>query len=155
MPFYDIHYQPIDPATQAATRTGRFFTFGFPKPVGVAGPQKLADRWIRLFMATQNSSALRPDRGTQFASLLGANVTQVADLQALMHLYVDQCNDQLQALDAADSGRFLSDDERLRSGNITTFNVLPPDGFDCVVELRSVSGKRVTVLIPVSTTGNS
>jgi hypothetical protein len=154
MPFYDIHFQVINPATQAVTRTGKFFTFGFPKPVAVQGPQKLFNRWVKMFFTTQNSNPLYPDRGTGFPSLIGSNITQVADLEALMHLYVDNCNDQLQALDNLDNGRFLSDDEKLASASITAFNILPPDGFECFVELRSVSGKRVTALIPGSITGN-
>lgn len=155
MPFYDLHFQSVDPAAQATLRNGRFVTFGFPKPIAVFGPQKLLNRWLKLFLETQNSNPLYPDRGTGFPTLIGANITQVSDLEPLMHLYVDNCNEQLQALDALDNGRFLTDDERLRSGNIVAFSVVPPDGFDCHVELRSVSGKRVTVLIPGSITGST
>jgi hypothetical protein len=70
----------------------------------------------------------------------------------LMNLYVETCSDQLQALDALDNGQFLTADERLRSCTMTAFNYLPPDGFEAHVQLVSISGKPVTVLIPMSTT---
>jgi hypothetical protein len=152
MPAYDLHFQTISIVDQTSGYSGKFFTFGFPKPIGVAGPQKLLNRWVKLFFTTQGSDSLFPDNGGGFTSLIGSNITEVGDLQSLMNLYIESCNDQLQTLDALDNGQFLTTDERLRSGTMTAFNSLPPDGFEAFVQLVSISGKSVTVLIPMSVT---
>ncbi len=145
---YDLHFQLINPDELERRQTGRFFTFGFPRPIGVAGPQKMFNRFIKVFMTGTGSNPLFRKQGTGFTTLIGSNITQVADLQALLQLYIDDASDQLKALDT--QATKLDDSERFLSAQITSFNPVSPDGFDALVELKTVSGARVTALIPVS-----
>ena len=145
----DIHFQLVNPTDQPI---GKYFTFGSNFAIGIDGPQKLANRWLKLFMESPGSSAVSPGRGTDFTQLIGSNVDALADLQALVRQYIDEANDQLKRLDS--KSRVLTDDERLRDGGIIQFHILPPDGIVVWVELRLVSGRRVVVLLPLSSPGD-
>lgn len=145
----DIHFQLVNPTDQPI---GKYFTFGSAFAIGIDGPQKLANRWLKLFMESPGTSALAPGRGTEFSGLIGSNVDAIADLQALVRQYIDEANDQLRRLDSR--SQTLTNDERLRDGSIIQFNIIPPDGIEVWVELRSVSGRRVEVLLPISSPGD-
>lgn len=145
----DIHYQLVNPSDQSI---GKYFTFGSNVAIGIDGPQKLANRWIKLLLESPGSSAVSPGRGTEFNELIGSNVDALDDLQALVRQYIDEVNDQLRRLDSR--SQVLTNDERLRDGNIIQFNIVPPDGIEVWVELRSVSGRRVEVLLPISSPGD-
>lgn len=145
----DIHFQLVNPTDQPI---GKYFTFGTNSAIGIDGVQKLANRWLKLFMESPGSSALAPGRGTDFTGLIGSNVDALADLQAIVRQYIDEANDQLRQLDSRST--VMTNDERLRDSSIIQFNIIPPDGIEVWVELRSVSGRRVEVLLPLSSPGD-
>ncbi len=147
---FDIHFQLIAPELQKNHKTGKFFTFGFRKPVGIQGPQKLFNRWVKLFFTSQGSNPLNLDQGVNFTSLIGSNINEVSDLESLMNIYIERCNDQLVALDNKDIFNQLTADEKLADATMTNFTFIPPDGFDATIDIRSISGKRLTVLLPIS-----
>jgi hypothetical protein len=148
MTTYDLHFQLLDPAEIASGTGGKLFTFGFRRPIGISGPQKLFNRWVKTLLESQGSYPLRRTRGTGFGTLIGSNIEQMADMEATVHLYIDAANEQVKAADR--QSRWLTDDERLSDGHVRTFNVVPPDGFDVTVELITISGKRLVSLLPSS-----
>lgn len=143
MPRYDLHFQLIDPSAQ---RAGAVFSFGFDQPLAVSGPQKMANRWLKLFFTSKGSHPVRRKEGTGFSSLIGGNVSAESDIEASLHLYIEDATEQLQELDRRARG--IADSERIQSAQLTDFRAVRADAFEFWVELTSVSGERVQVLIP-------
>ena len=150
MPRYDLHVQLIDPSQQT---TGSNFSFGLAAPILVTGFQSLVNRWMKVFMTPKGSHPVRRLEGTEFAYLLGSNITDVASLRATVSDYIDDATQQVQVVDRASPN--LPASQRLRSAALTQFNVVGTSSIEFWVELVNQSGQRLQVLIPylVSTDG--
>lgn len=145
MPRYALHYQLIDPAQQGPRST---FVLDPTNPIAVRGPQKAANRWLKVFLTPKGTDPLRRDEGTGFAFLPGSNVANPADVQQQLVAYVSDATEQVQAMDARNA--MLDDDERVRNANLSAFNVLGPASIEFFVELVTLSGDRVLQLIPLA-----
>jgi hypothetical protein len=73
----DLHIRLIDPSAQTARA---LFTLG-DAPVAVEGVQKLASRWLKLFMTPKGSHPTRKEEGTLFPSLISGNVADLASVE--------------------------------------------------------------------------
>lgn len=141
---YDIHIQLVDPSQQDV---GATFVFGHRPALAVRGPQKLANRWLMQFLRRKGSDPTDlTGTGTYFPNLIGGNITDAADLQAVVQEHIDDCNDQIKRIDLRSP--WLDPDERLRNGELSQFRAVRSDAFEMWVVLTTVSGDRVRVLIP-------
>lgn len=141
---YDIHFQLVPEAEQPYS-AGKVFTFGFTSAVGVRGPQKLVNRWLKCLLTAKGSDPLRPNYGTGYSDLFGSNVSRYQDFLDAVALAVNDCNGQLQAIDRA---QFPPDDERLASATIASIVPRGSDGYDVYVYIRNVAGAVLTAQVP-------
>jgi hypothetical protein len=138
----DLHIQLIDPSRQTVRA---LFTFG-PTPVAVEGVQKLADRWLKVFMTRKGSHPTRKAEGTIFPSLVGGNFSDLAAVEADVLEAIDDATDQLRDSDRRAPTR--PPNECILSASLSQFVELPPSGAEFWVELTNVARERIPVLIP-------
>jgi hypothetical protein len=136
---YDIHFQPIPPSE---VRGYKVFTFGFKAALKVEGPQSLVNRWVKTFMTPKGSDPLDNVAGTNFAEMIGANVTKITEeLKDVTILSITDANEQVKKQDI--EGLF-SDDSRLMSATLLDF-VQTADGIELWVEIKTMSGDVLPV----------
>ena len=145
---FDVHFQIIPEAEQEAS-AGRIFSFGYTSALGVKGPQKLVNRWLKCLFTSKGSDLLDPTYGTGYPELIGANVSLRQDFTDAVAIFIDDCNAQITAFDQA---QFPPDDERLDSATLT--NIVPrgADGYDVYVTIKNTAGTLLTVQAPTGTT---
>lgn len=142
MPKYDAFYTGTDEATQ---RLFRFFTFGFNRSVGVRGPQKLALQWLKCFMTTKGSDPTNLEYGTEFSNLIGSNVRAMQDVQDVVALCIQDCNEQILQIQQKTQPDL---DELLLTATLAKFNLTGADGFDAYVTISNAKSQEITVNLP-------
>lgn len=144
MPRFDLHIQAMPEEEQRASF--KVMEFGFNPPVAVKGFQMLIDIWARIFLTRKGSDPTNLDRGTVFTNLIGSNTT-LADAEDVVRVAIDSCNDQVAALQRADST--YAANERLASAQLIRY-ITDDAGprFDAYVEIRNQAGERIQVLLP-------
>jgi hypothetical protein len=142
---YDIHFQ-ILPADEQVSE--RVFGFGFVSAVGVRGPQKLINRWLKCLMTPQGSDPFSPTYGTGFANLIGSNISSVQDVLDAVSVFIQGCNEQIRAFDRA---AFTPADERLQNATILRTIALD-DGFQIWVGITNAAGLQTPVVLPSTST---
>jgi len=136
---YDIHFQPLPPSD---VRGYKVFTFGFRAALKVQGPQALVNRWVKTFMTPKGSDPLYNNEGTNFAEMIGANITRITEeLKDVAFLSIVDANEQVKKQDI--EGLF-SDDSRLMSATLLDF-VQTEDGIELWVEIKTMSGDVLPV----------
>jgi hypothetical protein len=143
MATYDIHFQLLPPEQQSGA--SKFFTFGYKSAVGIRGPQKLINRWLKCLMTPKGSDPFDADVGTGFSGLLGSNVYNFQDLMDAVVLFVEDCNEQLARWDRK---HLPPDDERLLSATLVKMEPRGTDGFDAWVQIQNVAGTTATLTLP-------
>lgn len=141
---YDIHFQQISKKDQLELVDGKVFTFGFKSAVGVSGPQKMVNRWVKCLLTSKGSDVMSANYGTGFNSLIGSNITSKNDLADALTLFIEDCNSQMRSHDWTN---FPPDDERFDSANLVKLTITD-GGFEAVVLLRNVLGRQVQVNLP-------
>jgi hypothetical protein len=141
---YDIHFQLISDSAQVS---GKLFSFGFKSAVGVRGPQKLINRWIKTLITPKGSDPFDRNVGTGFYGLLGSNITSRQDVIDAVSLFIEDCNNQIRASDRRNQS---SDSERLQTATLASLIENDEDGFEIYVNIRNAAG--ITVTIPLPTT---
>lgn len=141
---FDVHFQMIAEADQVSA-AGRVFSFWYANAVGVKGPQKLVNRWIKCFCTLKGTDLLDKNYGTGFPDLLGSNISKRQDFIDAMSLFISDCNRQLQTYDLA---QFPPDNERLASAVLTSVVSLGADGYATYVTIKNVAGETLTVNLP-------
>jgi hypothetical protein len=109
---YDIHFQLVAKEKQIG---GKFFSFGFKSAIGVAGPQKLINRWLKTFLTPKGSDPYDLSIGTNFYNLIGSNISTFQDIKDALALAVEDCNDQIRK---SDRRRLAVDNERLQTATL-------------------------------------
>lgn len=148
MATYDIHYQMVPEAEQLYSG-GKVFTFGFTSAIGVKGPQKLVNRWLKCLMTPKGTDPLTKTYGTGYADLIGSNLSRYQDFVDAVTLHISDCNDQITAFDQA---QFPPDDERLESASLTSVVPRGADGYDVYVTIKNVAGTLITAQVPAGST---
>jgi hypothetical protein len=143
---FDIHFQILPKEQQVSTRV---FGFGFVSAVGVRGPQKLINRWLKCLMTPQGSDPFDPTYGTGFANLIGSNIKSVEDVTEAAALFIQDANDQIRAFDKAN---FTPVDERLQTATIAKIVELGDDGFEIWVNITNAAGLTTPVVLPSTST---
>lgn len=138
----DLHIQLIDPSAQTPSK---LFTLG-PEPRTVEGPQKLANRWLKLFLTRKGSHPSRREEGTEFVNLIGGNFADLPSVEADVLDAIDDATEQLRTADRA--APYRPANERILSSSLVQFVQLPPSGVEFWVALTNVARERITVLIP-------
>ena len=144
---YDIHFQVI-PEEDQLTAGGRVFSFGFTSAIGVRGPQKLMNRWIKCLFTLRGSDLLSPEYGTGFPDLIGSNISQQRDFEDAVALFISDCSAQIAALDQAQSPPA---NERLDSAVLTAVVPRGAVGYDVYVTLKNVAGQLIPLILPTGT----
>jgi hypothetical protein len=142
MATYDLYLQGKSEENLAGYAT---LTFGFARTIAVRGPYKLAIQWLKRFLTTKGSDPLRPDDGTNFPQLIGANIVSMPDVRDVLMLAIQDCNDQIfmvQQLNPPDL------DEQLFNATLETFIPNGADGFDAWVRIENVAGQMMTIQLP-------
>jgi len=142
---YDIYYALLPELQQTH---GKLFSFIFQGAIGVRGPQKMVNRWLKCFMTTKGTDPTNLNYGTQFNSLFFSNVSKLKDIQDLVSVYIDDCNAQIKAFDRKYG---LPPEERLQNA---TLESLLPDGVDGVaiqVLLRNQANASFPLVLPTLT----
>jgi hypothetical protein len=139
---YDVHVQ-ILPAEQQVS--SRVFGFGYVSAVGIRGPQKLINRWLKCLMTPQGSDPFDPAYGTGFANFIGANIHNINDVLDAAVLFVQECTAQIRALDKVN---FPPLDERLQTATIQKIVNLGVDGFEIWVAITNAAGVTTPVVLP-------
>lgn len=147
MATFDIHFQIVPEAEQEAT-PGKLFTFGFTSAIGVKGPQKLINRWLKCLFTLKGTDLRDAAYGTGYPELIGSNINSLRDFTDAVSLFVSDCNNQITAFDQA---QFPPDDERLDSANLTSIVPRGGDGYDVFVTIKNTAGTPVTIEIPSGT----
>jgi len=131
---YDVHFQPVPQKDVYGYKT---FTFGFKAALKVEGPQALVNRWAKTFMTPKGSDPLDKKAGTNFARMVGTNVTKITEeLKDVTILAIDDANNQVKKQDI--EGLF-PDNERLLSATLMDF-VQTSDGIQLWVEIKNMAG---------------
>ena len=142
---YDIHYQILPLAEQTSERV---YGFGFVSAVGVRGPQKLINRWVKCFMTSQGSDPYAPTYGTGFPDLIGSNIQSTADIIDVVSLAIQDCNEQIRAFETPN---LTPTDERL--GSATILQILEDGGgFQLWIGITNAAGLQTPVLLPSTST---
>ena len=139
---YDIHFQ-ILPADQQTSE--RVYGFGYTSAVGVRGPQKLINRWLKCFMTPQGSDPFSPTYGTGFTDLIGSNIQSTSDVIDVVSLAMQECNEQIREFETTNSTPL---DERLASATILQILEDGDDGFQIWVGITNAAGLQTPVLLP-------
>lgn len=136
---YDIHFQPVPKKDVKGYKT---FTFGFRAALKVKGPQALVNRWAKTFLTPKGSDPLEPNMGTNFADMIGANITSISqDLYDLALLALQDTNEQVKVQDVQG---LYPDNESLGSAAIIDF-VQTEDGIELWVEINTLSGESLQI----------
>lgn len=131
---YDIHFQGV-PADRASGT--RCFEFGFQAPLKMAGFQALINRFAKTLMTPRGSDLLNKDYGTNFSSLIGANMTGDPSLITdIVEMAVADASDQVKRQDAI--GMFDAQ-EQLVSAEILGYEQ-QNEGYAVWVKLKNVAG---------------
>lgn len=139
---YDIHYQLLPIAEQTSERV---FGFGYVAAVGVRGPQKLINRWLKCLMTPQGTDPFDPDYGTGFGALIGSNILNIESILDVVALFIQDCNEQIRAFDKTN---FTPADERLQTATILQITPTGDDGFEIWVGITNSAGLQTPVLLP-------
>lgn len=139
----DLRIQLLDPVDQ---RPRSLFTLGYSNPTACTGVELLVMRWLKTFMTPKGSNPFRRNEGTKFPQLQRSNVAGLGGVEPDVLDAIDDATQQIKAADAL--AVYRPANERLLSVSLTRFVLLPPDGVEFWVELTSLSGVRVPVLIP-------
>ena len=142
---YDIHFQILPADEQVSARV---FGFGFVSAVGVRGPQKLINRWLKCLMTPQGSDSFSPTYGTGFANLIGSNISSIQDVLDAVSVFIQACNEQVRSFDRS---AFTPADERLQNAAILRVNVLD-DGFEIWISITNAAGLQTPVVLPSTST---
>ena len=141
---YDIHFQII-PESEQINANSRVFSFGFKSAVGIKGPQRLINRWLKCLFTTKGTDLFNATYGTGFTGIFGSNISERRDFVDMVSIFINDCSEQITALD---NENFPPDDERLDSAVLTSVVPRGNDGYDVYVNLKNVAGTVVTVLLP-------
>ena len=148
MPRYDIHFQPVTPASDIVGY--KMFTFGFTAALGVRGPQALVNRWAKTFITPKGSDLLHNSYGTQFGNLYGSNISDFSSLQDIVTMAIDDVNEQVVAQDAAGT---MNADESLANAALGWLTLLPEgDGFDVGIVITNKANKQLTLRLALMAT---
>jgi len=144
MATFDVHFQLLSEAEQTVSG-GRVFSFGFTTALGVKGPQKLVNRWLKCLCTLKGTDLLSPTYGTGFPELIGSNVSQQQDVIDAMALFIEDCNDQITAFDQK---KFPPQDERLASAVLTSVIPRGDSDYDIYVAMKNAAGVVLNVKVP-------
>lgn len=142
---FDLHLQIVDPSVQA---WGAVFTFNPGNVIAVKGRWKLLDRFLKVLFTPKGSSPLRRKEGTLMPFIFGGNISDAGHVEACIHDYVDDAAAQIFAYDGR--APWLTPDERLQSAQATGFRQFDATRFEFVLDVQSVSGRRMPVPLPVA-----
>lgn len=143
---FDVHFQILPAEEQTSTRV---FGFGFVSAVGVRGPQKLVNRWLKCLMTPKGSDPFDPDYGTGFPNLIGSNIASVQDVVDAAAIFIQECSQQIRSLD---NTALYPPDERLQNASILRVETIGDDGFQIWVGITNVAGQQLPVLLPSTST---
>ncbi len=143
---YDVHFQLLPSADQLSERV---FGFGYVSAVGVRGPQKLINRWVKCLMTPQGSDPFDPKYGTGFSKLIGSNIINITDVMDAVALFIEECSAQVRA---AEKAAFTPVDERLQSAAILRIVETGADGFEIWIGITNAAGQQTPVLLPATST---
>lgn len=140
-----LHIRIVDPSAQATSGT---FTFGRPSRL-VDGKYKALSIWLVRLFTPRGTDPTDRTAGTDFASVPGSTFSDVDEVETLLHTCVDDATTETIRLQSTVD--YLSRSERVRSAQITQFNVLGPGRFEIWVDLQVESGEGLRALIPYQT----
>lgn len=140
---FDIHIEglPLDKATSI-----RSITFGsYPRCLGVRGPQKMVDRFLKCLMTPIGSDLSDPDYGTPLAAAM-LHSTSPDALRTLATRSVAAAEEKIREYDSTYG---LPERERLSAVKIRQIHV-DDEGQGVVLELtlENAAGEAVSVLLP-------
>jgi hypothetical protein len=142
MATYDIYLQG---KTEENMTGFSSLVFGFSRTIAVRGPYKLVIQWLKRFLTTKGSDPLRPDDGTNFPSLIGANVTSMTDVRDVVMLSIQDCNEQVFAVQQQAPPDL---DEQLLNATLDRFEANGADGFDAWVRISNAAGQEMVIRLP-------
>lgn len=144
---YDIHIELLPEAEQSVQRG--VMTYGFKRTIGVAGLQRLINRFLLEFLTLEGSDPSEPSRGTPFVNLIGANVNDEATIRDIVQISVDKAQTNLLRNQRNNSN--YADRDRLSSAELTAI-VYDSANAAAAVEIRleNVAGLAQTVQIPLT-----
>lgn len=141
---YDLHVQSLTREEQGFS--SKIFTMLPEDTFGVKGMQWLINMWLKILFTRQGSDPTNTARGTGFTNLIGSSMS-LADAEDAVRLCIEQCNEQLFALQQNDTT--LAAKERLASAKLFRYTSDPSaPGFEAYVEIMNEAGERLPVDIP-------
>lgn len=137
---YDVYFE-----ARLNHPSGKPFTFGYVSAVGVAGAQKLINRWVKCLLTLKGSDPFDKEEGTEFPNVLGANFADEQEFLDFATLCIQDCNAQMRAYDEANLPPL---NERFDSASVAKVVVRPDGGYDLWVKLRNSAGEVVPLNVP-------
>lgn len=144
MATYDIHFM-LDPVAAQEGTNGKVYTFQYARALGVKGPQKLVNRWVKCFLTAKGSDLLNPSYGTGFPDLIGSNISRQQDFTDAVAVAMADCNTQMTAYDTLNLPPL---DERLKSATLTSVNQRDASGYDVYITIANQADSRIGIIIP-------
>jgi hypothetical protein len=144
---YDLHIQAVK---EEELEGFRFFTRGFNRTVAVRGLNKLMNLWTKVFLTPKGSDPTNLERGTNFAKLMGSNITGDQDVRDVVLLSISECNKQIAEIQRT---RPPDDDETLRTAVLLSFETPTTDGIRVWIGISNVKNEEATVLVPLLVEG--
>lgn len=140
---YDTYFELLPQSAQGVQRGT--FTYGYKRHIGVAGFQKLINRWVKAFMTTQGTDLSDRTWGTQFPDLIGSNITDRTDIQQIVQSSVSKATDDTRRIQA----QYPSDDatELLQSAQLTSLIFEDNSSVTVYVLLQNQAGKRLQIIL--------
>jgi hypothetical protein len=147
MATYDLHFQAVE---EDKLEGFRFFTRGFNRTVAVRGVNKLLNIWAKIFLTPKGSDPTNLERGTDFAKLMGSNITSQQDVRDVVLLSISDCNKQIAEIQRVSPP---DDDETLRTAVLLSFETPTADGIEVWVGISNVKNEEATILVPLLVEG--
>lgn len=138
---YDIHFQPVPKDEVEGLKV---FTFGFTAALKVQGLQSLVNRWTKTFMTPKGSDPHDPENGTDFANLVGSNISKNSpELRDITTISIDEANDQVREQDLA--GVYPSDESLLTASLQGFVELEGSTGLEVWVRITNLDEESLTI----------
>ena len=140
---YDTYFELLPEVEQGVQRGT--FTYGYQKHIGIAGFQKLINKWIKAFLTEEGTDLSRRQYGTSFAGLIGSNVTDRADIQQIVYSSVAKATADINSIQS----RFPPEDptEILQSAELTSIIFEDNSSVSVYVLIQNQAGQRLQVIL--------
>ena len=125
-----------------------FFSFGFDTPRAVEGITKLLNLFLKDLFTARGSNIYDLQAGTVLPNLIGGNVGEVDDAEAVIFLALDQAEQNVRRYQSLES---VPKEERLSTVQLIDVETLASgDGVSAKFSLTNAAGRSLIAELPIT-----